>query len=65
MSKPSGTGVVVGRFQFYEINDALRARIASIATRHERLIIFLGSNPAPSDLNPLEWPLRQEMLLEA
>ncbi len=65
MATPSGTGILVGRFQFYEINDALRALIVSIAARHERLVIFLGSNPAPSDLNPLEWPLRQEMLLEA
>ena len=65
MAVPSGTGILIGRFQFYEINDALHALIASIAARHERLVIFLGSNPAPSDLNPLEWPLRQEMLLEA
>jgi bifunctional NMN adenylyltransferase/nudix hydrolase len=65
MATPSGTGILIGRFQFYELNDAMRARIASIAARHERLVIFLGSNPAPSDLNPLEWPLRQEMLLEA
>lgn len=65
MAAPSGTGILIGRFQFYEINDALHALITSIAARHERLVIFLGSNPAPSDLNPLEWPLRQEMLLEA
>lgn len=65
MAVPSGTGILIGRFQFYEINDTLHALIASIAARHERLVIFLGSNPAPSDLNPLEWPLRQEMLLEA
>jgi bifunctional NMN adenylyltransferase/nudix hydrolase len=65
MEEPVGTGIIIGRFQFFEMNDALRALIASIVASHERVVIFLGSNPAPSDQNPLEWPLRQEMLLEA
>jgi bifunctional NMN adenylyltransferase/nudix hydrolase len=65
MAKAVGTGVIIGRFQVFELNDVLRALIERVQSVHEKVVIFLGSNPAPSDQNPLELPLRSEMFLEA
>ncbi|MBK8556079.1 MAG: NUDIX domain-containing protein [Lewinellaceae bacterium] len=65
MAKPVGTGVVVGRFQVFELNEIQKALIDSIISKHEATLLFLGSNTAPSDFNPLEWPLRSEMFEEA
>lgn len=32
---------------------------------YNKVILFLGSNPAPSDLNPMEWSIRAEMVQDA
>lgn len=54
----------MGRFQVYELNDIHLNLIKSVLERHRQVVIFLGSNPAPSDLNPLEWHFRWEMFHE-
>jgi bifunctional NMN adenylyltransferase/nudix hydrolase len=65
MNEPTGTGIIVGRFQVFELNDLHRALIREVVERHRKVAIFLGSNPAPSDLNPLEWHFRWEMFHNA
>ena len=64
MANSLGTGVIVGRFQVYELNEAQIELIESVRAAHDALHVFLGSNPAPSDYNPLEFPLRTEMFHE-
>jgi bifunctional NMN adenylyltransferase/nudix hydrolase len=63
MANSLGTGVIVGRFQVYDLNEAQLELIESVKAAHDDLLIFLGSSPAPSDQNPLEFPLRAEMFL--
>lgn len=64
MANSSGTGIIIGRFQVFELNDIQKTLIDSVREKHQRVCVFLGINPAPSDQNPLEWPLRSEMFLE-
>lgn len=55
------TGIILGRFQVLELNDVHAKLIAGIQEKHQKVIVFLTSNPAPSDRHPLEWILRAEM----
>ena len=64
MAAASGTGIIIGRFQVFELNVVHENLIASVWEKHERLIIFLGSNPAPSDRNALDWEFRGQMFYE-
>lgn len=64
MSKKSGTGVLIGRFQVFDLNEVHFQFIEKISELHERIIIFLGSNPAPSDVNPLDFEFRWQMFVE-
>lgn len=64
MAAASGTGIIIGRFQVFELNVVHENLIASVREKHERLIIFLGSNPAPSDRNALDWEFRGQMFYE-
>lgn len=58
------TGIIVGRFQVLELNDVHIKLIESVQQRHSKVIVFLTSNPAPSDLNPLDWIFRAQMFEE-
>lgn len=58
MANPSGTGIIIGRFQVFELSDIHERLIASVQEQHERVIVFLGSNPAPSMYNPIDVELR-------
>ncbi len=62
MENKRGTGIIIGRFQVFELNDIHERLIASVLDRHERVVIFLGSNPAPSLYNPIDLELRVLML---
>lgn len=62
MITPSGTGIIIGRFQVFELNDIHEKLIATVRERHEHTVIFLGSNPAPSLYNPIDLELRLLML---
>lgn len=58
MENKRGTGIIIGRFQVFELNEIHEKLIASVQERHERVVIFLGSNPAPSLHNPMDFELR-------
>lgn len=60
----SSTGVIVGRFQVFELNEAHQKLIGEVQRQHSRIIVFLTSNPAPSDYNPLDWAFRWKMFEE-
>jgi bifunctional NMN adenylyltransferase/nudix hydrolase len=64
MAEKSGTGIIIGRFQVFELNEVHQRLIAQVQAAHKRVVIFLGSNPAPSDVNPLDWIFRWKMLEE-
>ena len=59
-----GTGVIVGRFQVFELSKIHRKIIDAVRRRHKRTIVFLTTNPAPSNRNPLEWVFRWNMFEE-
>lgn len=45
----------------YELNDVHQRLIEQVLEKHARVVVFLGSNPAPSDRNPLDWVFRWKM----
>jgi bifunctional NMN adenylyltransferase/nudix hydrolase len=59
------TGVIIGRFQSFELNEVHHRLIQSVRARHTTVKVFLGSNPAPSDHNILDWDVRNGMFHEA
>ncbi|MBL7776367.1 MAG: NUDIX domain-containing protein [Saprospiraceae bacterium] len=64
MATPSGTGIIIGRFQVFELNAVHEKLIDFVRKKHANTIVFLGSNPAPSDRNPMEWEFRGQMFYE-
>lgn len=58
------TGILVGRFQVLELNDVHIRLVKTVTDKHPRVMVFLTSNPAPSDRNPLEWVFRAQMFEE-
>ncbi len=64
MAIPSGTGILIGRFQVFELNALHDKLIESVRGAHKNFIVFLCTNPAPSDQNPLEWEFRGQMFYE-
>ncbi len=64
MAKKSGTGVVIGRYQVFDLNPLHLKFFKKILAKHERVIVFLGSNPAPSDVNPIDFEFRWQMFLK-
>ena len=64
MPSKTGTGIIVGRFQTYRLNVEHQRLIDSVVKRHPRVVIFLGTNPAPSELNPLDFKWRSNLFDE-
>lgn len=64
-AQTKGTGILVARFQTFELLPAHRQLVESVLEKHDRVIVFLGSNPAPSNYNPLDWVFRWKMLQDA
>lgn len=64
MPDKTGTGVIVGRFQTYRLNAEHCRLIDSVVKRHARVIVFLGSNPAPTERNPLDFKWRSSLFDE-
>lgn len=62
MANKRGTGILLARFQVHELQPKHRAFIDELLEKHEQVYIFLNENPAPSDLNPMEWTLRWDMI---
>lgn len=61
MENKRGTGIIIGRFQIFELSEIHERLIASVQERHERVVVFLSSNPAPSIHNPIDVELRALM----
>lgn len=58
-------GVIVGRFQVAELHEAHKALIEFVASRHEKVIIFLGLAEVPGTReDPLDFKSRAEMILD-
>jgi len=55
------TAVLVGRFQMHTLQEAHAEVLEMLLLEHDKVMLFLGSNPAPSDLNPMEWDVRAAM----
>ncbi len=62
MNEKHGTGIIIGRFQVFELNEIHEKLIASVQDRHRQVVVFLSSNPAPSIHNPIDFELRALML---
>ncbi|MBK8425329.1 MAG: hypothetical protein IPL27_04810 [Lewinellaceae bacterium] len=64
MPKKSGTGIIVGRFQVFELNQVHLNLISAIQQKHSTVAVYLTSNPAPGLHNPLDFELRRLMFEE-
>jgi bifunctional NMN adenylyltransferase/nudix hydrolase len=64
MPKKSGTGIIIGRFQVFELNKVHVQLVASVLQKHTQVAIYLASNPAPGLHNPLDFELRRLMFEE-
>lgn len=64
MPTKTGTGVIIGRFQTYRLNAEHERLIDSVLSRHPRVVVFLGSNPAPTERNPLDFKWRVDLFAE-
>jgi len=60
-------GVIVGRFQVHELHDGHRDLIDTVASRHNKLVILLGSTPGVlvTRTSPLDFQTRRAMINEA
>ena len=59
-------GVVVARFQTPRLTDGHRKLLNYVASKHTNLLIVLGVRPAtPSDVNPLPYTIRRDMVLSS
>jgi bifunctional NMN adenylyltransferase/nudix hydrolase len=61
MADNTGTGVVVGRFQVPVLNQKHIEFFNTLLERHERIIVFLGSNPAVSIINAIDVEYRVDL----
>ncbi|HMX41084.1 MAG TPA: NUDIX domain-containing protein [Saprospiraceae bacterium] len=64
MPKSATTGIIVGRFQVFELNPIHRRLIGTVQEKHEHVLVFLARNPSPSDRHPLDWAFRWSMFEE-
>ena len=64
MPKKSGTGIIIGRFQVFELNKVHASLITTMQQKHSHVAAFLTSNPAPGLHNPLDFELRRLMFEE-
>lgn len=64
MAKKTGTGIIMGRFQTLELTKLHVQLIDFVRKKHTRTLVFLASNPAPSDRHPIDWEFRWQMFLE-
>lgn len=59
-------GVIVGRFQVPYLHEAHKDLIETVKKEHSKVIIFLGlSHTKVTQLNPLDFESRKQMLLDA
>ena len=63
MAGKSGTGIIVGRFQVADINAIHKKLFSKVLRKHKQIAFFVGSSPAPSDMNPIDLIFRIDMLV--
>lgn len=57
-------GVIIGRFQSPILHDAHKELISWVASRHPKVLIFLGLSPLKGSFNnPLDFEARKQMIL--
>jgi bifunctional NMN adenylyltransferase/nudix hydrolase len=64
MTEKKGVGVYVGRFQVVELNPVHLRLMKQLLDAHQKVVVFVCSNPAPGDHNPIDWPFRADMFDE-
>ncbi|HLP52719.1 MAG TPA: NUDIX domain-containing protein [Chitinophagales bacterium] len=65
MNPSKDIGIIVGRFQVNELHPGHCELINDVASRHKRVLVFLGVAPAlVTRSNPLDFITRKEMLLQ-
>lgn len=63
--KTTTIGVIIGRFQLHKLHEAHLSLIEYVLSRHEKVIIFLGTSDAiGTRKNPLDFITRKSMLDE-
>jgi len=64
--KNADVGIIVGRFQVHDLTEAHEKLIDLVISRHQKVIIFLGTSgisPVPSTKrNPLDFEMRKQMI---
>lgn len=64
--KTTDIGVIIGRFQLHQLHSEHIKLIASVLSKHEKVILFLGTTVATSTKkNPLDFITRKAMIEEA
>lgn len=62
MAKPS-YGVIVGRFQVNALHDGHTDLFDQVSSRHNRVIVFVGRDPAGISVeHPLDFAVRERMI---
>lgn len=63
---PMDLGVVVGRFQVPSLHEGHKKLLNMVFARHKRVLILLGNSAWVGGIrNPLDYPTRKAMMLEA
>ena len=63
--KKDTTGVIVARFQTPELHPGHKYLLDTVITKHQNICVILGSHDGvPTDINPLPFAVRKEMVLE-
>lgn len=58
-------GVIVARFQVHNLSDAHRDLLETVASKHSKVLVFLGNSPLfGTKNNPLDFEARKQMLTE-
>jgi len=63
--KTADVGVIVARFQVHNLSDAHKDLLSTVASKHSKVLIFLGNSPLfGTKNNPLDFEARKQMLNE-
>lgn len=60
--KQTDIGVIIGRFQIHELHQAHIDLIETVLSKHEKVIVFLGTSVTITRKNPLDFLTRKLML---
>lgn len=64
-AKKADVGIIVGRFQSFELHEGHKELINHVKENHHRTIIILGLSPVKTTIyNPLDFQARKQMIQE-